>query len=481
MNIIVNLFGKHIVIVDLRTRKTIAIIENDLGLARYLLKILREYVISNNNGYLQFENKTGETYLHRIVLEYYSQFDDILFTILNNPEYEVNHKNKKKWDNRLDNLEFVTRINNERHKRGLEYETVMTSEEIIQICNRLKEDKQYHADKKYLEKVSHRNLEHLKNSNLYWDCKKMFYDSLYIRFSNKTIQTQYNTYKPTLSNMLDIFTNIIFMDGKNTFFNPNNTHLIIYNYDKYRTKNISINNLKLIFKYYDKDIYFRNVCNKYKILDHNYINKYKQNLITYEEYINHNIIIDLFYYLLPNPVDIAFTKNQLSTIIALNALILTYKKYNPFRILYLLHLLERRPVHYYNDSNIPLDKRLKPGFTRQTHNPSGFFIPKYTDELFTSFVLPTAKKIYDMDLSKITYTIVARNFGFDTADSVYRNISSRLKYKAKKDFITIDDTINILLTSTTLKEKLHLYGFITTDNIRHELQKIQILNLLLES
>lgn len=328
MNIIVNLFGKYIVIVDLQTRKVIAVIEYDLGLVKYLLKVLREYVISNNNGYLQFENKTGETYLHRIILEYYSQFDDKLFDILNNSDYEVNHKNKKKWDNRLENLELVTMLNNERHKRGLEYEIVMTSEEIIQICNRLKENKQYNSNKKYLEKVSHRNLEHLKNSNLYWDCKKEFYNNLYIRFSNNTIPTTQITHKPTLSNMLNIFSNTIFMDIKNTFFTPDNTHLITYNYNIYRTKNILNNNLKLIFKYYEKDKYFRKVCNKYKILDHTYIKKDYNNL-------NYNIIIDLFYFILPNIYERIFYKNQLSKIIALNALILTYKRYNPFRILYI--------------------------------------------------------------------------------------------------------------------------------------------------
>ena len=466
MNIVINLWGKFVTIVDVKARKVVALIENDVGIIRYILKILREYEISNNNGYLQFENKEGETYLHRIVLEYYSQFDDKLFTILNNLEYEVNHKNKNKWDNTLSNLEFVTRTNNERHKRGLEYQTVMTTEEILQIKNKLKEEKQYQADKKYLEKVSHKNLEYLSNGNY----KKDLFDNLYIRFSNKTIQQPQTPQNITLSNTLTIFTNIIFENTKNTFFIPSKTYSIKYYYDRYKSINLLNNNLQLIFKYYGQDKYFREVCKKYKILDHKYIKKYKQEKITFEEYIGHNIIIDLFYYLLPNRVDKTFSQNQLSTIIALNSLILTYKRYNPFKVLYLLQLLNRRTVHYYNDLNIPLNKKLKSGFKRKINLPTGFFIPKYTDELFTTTILPLAKQLYYMDLSKITYTIIAKNFGFKTADSIYKNSNTRLKTKSKTDFITIDDTISILLTSSTLRDKLQHYGFITINDIRYELQ-----------
>ena len=70
--------------------------------------------------------------------------------------------------------------------------------------------------------------------------------------------------------------------------------------------------------------------------------------------------------------------------------------------------------------------------------------------------------------SKITYTIVARNFDFETADFVFKN--SRLKTKAQSDFITIDDILTILSTSNTLQEKIEIYGFITANDVRYELK-----------
>ena len=131
MNMIVNLFGRQVAIVELKLNKTksevnfynqnpyeydysvsrqaIAEIPNDYGLIRYLMKIFREYELSDENGYLKFENRSGkEVYLHRVIMEYYAQFDTKLYTVLTNPDYEINHKNKNKWDNRLENLEFVT-------------------------------------------------------------------------------------------------------------------------------------------------------------------------------------------------------------------------------------------------------------------------------------------------------------------------------------------------------------------------------------
>lgn len=72
---ILNLAGKAVGILDVGKGKIIGIIENDLGLIRYILKIFREFELSSNNDYLQFENKEGETYLHRVILEYYSHFD----------------------------------------------------------------------------------------------------------------------------------------------------------------------------------------------------------------------------------------------------------------------------------------------------------------------------------------------------------------------------------------------------------------------
>lgn len=69
----------------------------------------------NGNGYMYFtpiKNKDGDKrnyYIHRAVAE----------TFISNPlnKEEVNHKNLNKSDNRIDNLEWVTRKENARHAR----------------------------------------------------------------------------------------------------------------------------------------------------------------------------------------------------------------------------------------------------------------------------------------------------------------------------------------------------------------------------
>lgn len=117
-----------------------------------------------------------------------------------------------------------------------------------------------------------------------------------------------------------------------------------------------------------------------------------------------------------------------------------------------------------------LIKNINHGFEHQVHLPTGFFIPKYTDEFFSSIVLPTSKQLYDMDLSNLTYTIVARNWSIDVADEVYANYKFKLKKNLEMDFTTIDDIILVLKNSNNLHHKIKRYGFISTNDIRYELQ-----------
>ena len=481
MNMIVNLFGKQIAIVELKLNKTktevnfynqnpyeydysvsrqaIAEIPNDYGLIRYLMKIFREYELSDENGYLKFENRSGEeVYLHRVIMEYYAQFDTKLYTVLTNPDYEINHKNKNKWDNRLENLEFVTHQNNSKHSKGLAYEVVMTSEEIIQIKDYLKQNKQYKADKKYLEKVNAYNIDYLTNGNLYWDCNKKFFDNLYIkissryiRFSNKFNTTTKTTPTYTFINNLSDFDGILFTNTKNTFFTQYNTLCLSTNYNIYRCKNIIQNNLQLIFKYYKQNKYFRNILNKYKLLNHQDIIKDLNNEINTTTYLNNNILLDLFYYITPQRLPITFYKNHLFIIISIKDLILSFGKYNSFKTLYTLQLLERKAVSY----------------NKETHTASCFLVPKYTDDLFTTTVLPKAKLLNQLNLSKITHTILTKNQTLEEAQRVYKNTS--LIHKTKNDLLTIQDIINVLSSDTT-KEEINSYGFISASYVRYQLQ-----------
>lgn len=195
-------------------------------------------------------------------------------------------------------------------------------------------------------------------------------------------------------------------------------------------------------KYYWKNEYFKILLKK-----HNLINSNKK------LDIDSNRLFFLLYYLHKTPAQVTFYKNQLFASISVRHLILLVQgKYKSLKVLYLLGLLKRQKVP----------------FNTRTHTISAFLIPDYTEELFSSTILPRAKQLMDMNLSKITYTIVARNFGLETADFVFKN--EKLKSKAIADFITIDDILTILATSNTLKDKITRYGFITVNDIRYELQ-----------
>lgn len=189
MDFIVNLMGKVIVLFDIEQGKVMSLIEKDYGLIRYILKTLRRFVVSQTkDGYLMFENKPEEVYLHRIILQYYAKYDDKLRSILSNTsEYEVNHKNKNKWDNRLENLEMVTKLGNQLHKKNQKYddEIVMSTEEILEIKAKNVKEK----DRKFLEKVSNFSWKVLNEVNLNWSNDKKVFDNLYIRFNNKNIPT----------------------------------------------------------------------------------------------------------------------------------------------------------------------------------------------------------------------------------------------------------------------------------------------------
>ena len=467
MNFIINLVGKFIILFDMKDKGAVGLIENDFGLIKYFLKILRRYTVTvDKSGYLKFENKKGEVYVHRIVMEYYAQFDDKLFTILNNTgEYEINHKNKMKWDNRLENLEFVTKSGNQKHRIGKRYddEIVMSSLEIVEIKNRLMKQKQYQADKKYLEKVSATNKEILNSKSIHWYNDSRLYNNAYIKFNNKTKHIAQISSNIIYINILSYFNNIIFIYLKNTFYTTNYTKSIIQdiniNYDIYRCRNICKNNIKLLLKYYNKSSIFKKLCNKYKLINHavkpNKPKKDNKNL-NYDDYynikkINYNVLMDLYCNLISGPLLYTFYKNELFISVSLEHIIFTYGKYNSFKVLYYTELLKRQQVY----------------FNSTSHTVSSFLIPEYTDFLFISTILPLSKKIYEQDLTKITHTIIAKNDGLEKAQKIYRNYSSKIK--TEKDFISIED-IKAILFSAFIKEKINIYGFITINDIRKELQ-----------
>ena len=180
MNVIVNMNKDVSLITDFKEKKIVGIIDNDYGLIRYLTKIFNLYECNmvvekgqNNNSrncYIQVPNcdLIQDSYIHRIILRYYSQYDMKLEECLNNKEYEVNHKNKLRFDNRIENLEIVTKLGNRQHEFYKPYvsQVIISSEYIKQVQEVLKKEKQYTSDRKYLEKASNFNWKYIYDYNL---------------------------------------------------------------------------------------------------------------------------------------------------------------------------------------------------------------------------------------------------------------------------------------------------------------------------
>lgn len=197
MNVIVSMNKDVSLITDFKEKKIVGIIDNDYGLMRYLTKIFNLYECNmvvekghtnSRNCYIQVQNcdLIQDSYLHRIILRYYSQYDMKLEECLNNKEYEVNHKNKLRFDNRIENLEIVTKLGNRQHEFYKPYvsQVIISSEYIKQVQEVLKKEKQYTSDRKYLEKASSFNWKYIYDYNLGAEDEK-FFKCKYIRFSNK--------------------------------------------------------------------------------------------------------------------------------------------------------------------------------------------------------------------------------------------------------------------------------------------------------
>lgn len=108
------------------TEETVAFIDCDYSLIRFLINQLSLKEITLNNwNYPVIKQGDSITLLYRLILQYYSEYDEELKKILQNKNYEINHISKNTLDNRLSNLDIVTHQNNIRHSKGLKYETIM--------------------------------------------------------------------------------------------------------------------------------------------------------------------------------------------------------------------------------------------------------------------------------------------------------------------------------------------------------------------
>ena len=477
MNLIIDISEEFVILVDIETKKVLAIVDRDFGLIRYITKITREYIFdTNRSGYIQVVNRQdGETLLHRIILEYYSQFDIKLFTVINNENYEVNHKNKKVWDNRLNNLEMVTHLGNMLHKEGKDYsaEIVITTEELLKIRNKRNHTKQYKLQKLHLEEINNRNNIILMEESNY---TKLF-ESLYLKFNSITFYATKNTYTLTDTiNREELEHKLFSSSTSNLFYKyiekdlitkkdvPNITKYIskyinifisniVDNYRRYYLENIINNNIDLFNKYLNKsnlELYERfNICN---------FNYTKQNSDV-EEYLKHNILQNFFTVLISS-LPFTINKNNILVGVSIKDLFTTYKRYDTFRVLYDLGLfikLKKPPKsnNYFFNS-----------FVKTIHTPSFICIPRWNDKTFT-LVNQRVKEILKSDIKTYTHYIATANFGEERADNIYKN--PVCNSNTAKSTITNQDINDIILS---FQDQLQKDGFILLEEILEELEGI---------
>lgn len=170
MTIIENLKNENVLIKNIcyknrLVEEGVSIIDVDYSLIRYLGQAFAfKDIVINNSGYPIIAINNTITTLYRLILEYYSKYDNKLKQILKDKKYEINHKNRDKLDNRVQNLEIVTHKNNIRHSIGKNYEVIISTKSLIEIQNKSKENKQQKIDKEYLSRQSGLWYKSMKNN-----------------------------------------------------------------------------------------------------------------------------------------------------------------------------------------------------------------------------------------------------------------------------------------------------------------------------
>ena len=481
MNFIIDILKEFVILADIEIRKILAIVDRDFGLIRYITKITSQYIFdTNKSGYVQVPNRQeGQTLLHRIILEYYSQFDVKLFTVLNNENYEVNHKNKLVWDNRLENLEIVTQKGNLLHEHNKDYssEIVMTTEELIKIREERKTTDEYRKDKLYIDRAGRKNNNILKNKSGFQD----LFRTLYLRFSNGIVceadiaHNLTNTInREKLEHILFYYkkSHILYKYIENELINNSSSSNIakyinsfisniVSEYKIFYVTNVLNNNIKLLFDQLKRKNLLK-VYNKYKIYN-----------LDLEQ--THNLLPTLFLDIKRELAQFTIYKNEI--LLAYKVCNLSgYKKYDTFRVIYLLGLLKRLPkpkesLNWFN--NLRIDQKnyykyfqqLNPfSYRKRSNTPSFFKIPRWTEQTFIE-ASKRATTLLEADLHTISHFTIQTIFGEKIADEVFQN--PKCKINTARATRTNQDINNIILS---FRDQAQKEGFILLEEIFEELE-----------
>lgn len=434
MNILINT-GDEIIVKMLYSKNgsiiedDVAVVDVDYSLIRYLAKQVCYREISiNNYGYAitKREDNTTTT-LHRLILEYYSNTDDNLKEILNNKAFEINHKNKNKLDNRLSNLEIVTHQNNIRHSQELEYEAVITTEELKEIQQKKLKDKQQVIDKEYLSRISglfYKSMESNSINEKIVQCSYIYYKFKYSNNIKETTSDQGSYQRTSTTSKPPRFL---------SNFHTKSIHLLLLHHKQYIYISIIRSNIAVLNRNIHRYPSIRELLSRYNI--YNKDNNYS------------SILLQLYQYLYLTNRYIIKNGNILFTL-SIRSHFKIKGRYKSFIVMYILGILQRTTLKN-EPSSSEKYKRI----------PSSICITALTEDDFKQ-INTKAKKLLSLNWNSIRYFTVAEEFGADVADIIYNNNENcKLHYnyslKAKQDIITM----------LTNDQAVFLEGFITRNKI----------------
>lgn len=423
--------------------ENVGIIDVDYSLLRYLGKqLIFKDIKLNNSGYviIRREDDTVTT-LGRFILEYYSKYDEELKEILKHPEYEVNHKNRNKLDNRLENLEIVTHEDNIKHSKGTSYNVLYSTEKLKILQEQNKKEVKQRIDKEYLKRIDGLFLKFMKTGIVDEKLLKCCYCYLGFKYIKNKENNNTSNSKDTNKNIDLKRYNLL------TIFYTKGLIYLVQKHKELIYKTIITNNIKILNRYITRYPNIEEVLKKYKIVD----NDFKEEL-NFEHSNTRNILLDFYkniYDLNRYTVD----DGDILTTITLKYYFNVSGKYKAFLVLYLLGLLNRKDdISKSNTVSV-----------YEVHTPSFIKIPIYTDNLLKQ-VNEQAKDLLHLNLNKFTYFLVREEFGEDLADTIYKNKKSKSNYKyglkAKEDIIEFIKN----------DKQIYMEGFMTKENIFEHLE-----------
>ena len=430
----------------------VGIIDVDFSLIRYLGQAAEINDININNcGYVIIKRKDNTTTtLGRFILEYYSKYDNRLKQILENKEYEINHINRDKLDNRIENLEIVTHQDNIKHSKGLNYDIIYKSEDLKLLQEMNKKEKKQEIDKQYLNRISGL---FFKLYNLYMENKECKLDikilkCCYLKFKNNKTKSNIKEQEIRESKELTTLKQYKLMSCFHTTF----IKIILQKKKQYIYKKVVLdNNITLLNKYIERYPTLKNIFKKYKIMD----KEFKEQL-KFDKSNSRNILIDFFTDIYKFNWYVVENGNILLTVNIKN-FINVKGKYKAFLTLYLLGLLKRQ-------NDISKSNTIS---NRLVHTPSFIHIPFYTDELLKQ-ANNIAKDLLSLNLNKFTYFLIRQEFGEEIADFIYKNKKSKSNYKyglrAKEDILEFISTDKDILN----------FGFIKVEEIFEHIQGLNV-------